>query len=526
MNKHFTLALLCVLTGGLFTACHKDGKDRGDGNSNSTGGGTTAVTDEDSLKYLMYHTMQVSYVDGGRSTNTNLPTYYWYSQVPQLDPVSSAYSTADTLLEVMKRYSTGPGSSTPLDRYSFLDRTGDVSSQLQDGVSELGKKISGSGSLGLEVTYAYRDESETTTDLYVLYADKNSPAGKQGITRGYKIIAINGDSNIQYDGPNGTNSNKVYNAIYNSSSTTLQLQNTTNNATRNVTLTAGTYNINPVLFDTTYTVGGDKVGYFVFYTFTSTYNTNGAATLTKSTLDALLTKFKSQNITHLIVDLRYNGGGSVTTAEYLDSALAPAAAASQPMYYYKYNDKLTANMDEVGLEAQVNFPAATGGFNLKNIFFIVSRSTASASELTMNNLRPYYNTNIKLIGDTTYGKPVGFITFTLNDFDSTHTSHYLGDLYAINFATENAAHEGGYFTGIAPDKDEADYIDVPWGDNNYDANLADIFQYIKGGSFPNGRIAARDGGVARAAIKPATKIHRFNGMVDYRIGKKLQLKMK
>lgn len=514
MNKHFTFAIKVAIIGTLcssvFSACRKDSKK----SDNSTTTSSTLTTDEDSLKYLMYRTMQVTYVDGGRNKTTDLPTYYWYDQVPVLDPSSSTYSTADDLLETMKSYATGSGTSV-LDRYSFLDREGSLSTSLQDGVSEFGNKISATGNYGLEVSYA-SDGSKTY--LYILYADKNSPAGVKGLTRGDEITAINGDTAISYDGSSGTNTTKVVNAIYNSSSVTLQVKKGLTGTTATYTLASGSFNINPVLFDTTYTINGQKVGYFVFYTYTSPYNSSGAATLTKTTLDALFNKFKSAGITNLIVDLRYNGGGSVTTAEYLDSAIAPASAAGKTMYYYLYNDKLTANLNKVGLEASVNFPSVTGGLSLNNVFFITSGSTASASELTLNNLKPYMN--VKLVGSTTYGKPVGFITFTLSQYDSTHTEQYLADLYAINFATENANHSGGYYTGITPDQTAYDYINVPWG-NTYDDHLDQIFNYISTGSFArtaaSGRVASQGVSTQRASMSTSIVSPRFNGMVDYRI---------
>ncbi|WP_261387515.1 S41 family peptidase [Chitinophaga pinensis] len=243
--------------------------------------------------------------------------------------------------------------------------------------------------------------------------------------------------------------------------------------------------------------------------------------MTKSTLDALFAKFKSAGITNLIVDLRYNGGGSVATAEYLDSAIAPASAAGKPMYYYKYNDKLTADLDGTGLESSVSFPGNTGGLSLKNVFFITSSHTASASELTLNNLLPYMN--VKLVGDTTYGKPVGFITFNISKYDSTHTKQYLADLYAINFATENANHAGGYYTGIAPDEPANDYTTI-W--TRYD-NLDKIFNYIyiNTGSFArtsaNARVLTQSTANQRSAIQYSITSPKFNGMVDYRIGNRI-----
>jgi carboxyl-terminal processing protease len=522
MNRSFTSVTLSIALFGalVFVACRKD-NNSGNTTPPPTGDTTSvARTDEDSLKYLMYRIMQVTYEDGGRDTRSTLPTYYWYSNVPALNPLSSSYAKAEDLLEVMKGYAKG-GTSASLDRYSFLDRTGSLSSALEDGVSEKinNPRLSATGTYGMEVTFAM--DGSYKTHLEILYADKNSPAGLKGLTRGDEITAINGDTALSYY--KSSNIDKIVDAIYNSSTVTLTVTKF-NGAKSDYTINAGTFNINPVLFDTTYTVNGSKVGYFVFYTYTSTINSKGAYTNTKNILDALFTKFKGEGVTNMIVDLRYNGGGSVATAEYLDSVLAPASAANKTMYYYKYNDKLSALGSSIGLDASVNFPANTGGFALNNIFFITSRNTASASELTLNNLKPYMSGKLFTVGDTSYGKPVGFISFTINKYDSTHKEKYMADLYAINFATENANHVGGYYTGIPADKLAYDYVDLPWGHTS-DANLKSIFYYITNGSFPAAPTGARvasssEGNNNRAAITNSIASPRFNGMVDYRTGKR------
>lgn len=523
MSKYFTstiprVALVSVVCISLFMACRKESKLTPQEPAPDSTASSTARSDEDSLKYMMYRIMQVTYVNNGRNTTTTLPTYFWYSQVPSLDPFSSDYGTADVLLEAMKAYPKNAGNGM-LDRYSFLDRTGSLSNKLQNGVSETNFKGSANGDFGMEVSFAL--DADSKSHLFILYADKNSAAGKQGLQRGDEITAINGDTNIEYDGASGTNTKKVTNAIYNSNSVTLAVTKAVTSANTTLTLQTAPYNINPVLFDTTYNINGQKTGYFVFYTFASTYNTAGAATNTKNVLDQVFAKFKTAGITNLIVDLRYNGGGAVTTAEYLDSVIAPATAQSKVMYYYQYNDVLTSNLENAGLEASVNFPASTGGFSLNNVFFITGRSTASASELTLNNLKPYMN--VKLVGDTTFGKPVGFISFTISKYDSTHMEKYLADLYAINFATENASHAGEYYSGIAPDQTAIDYVNLPWGSDG-DDHLLQIFNYIKTGAFArtadNARIAAANN--LKAGIPSSIPSPRFNGMVDYRLGKTLK----
>ncbi|MBW8684450.1 S41 family peptidase [Chitinophaga rhizophila] len=518
MIRHFTIAAKVALVGifcsVLLYACRKNDAGKID---NTTPTSSSVVSDEDSLKYLMYRIMQVTYINGGRNKTTDLPTYLWYNQVPQLDPSSNSYTSAEDLLQAIKGYAVTNGEL--MDRYSFLDRTGDLSNSLQDGLSETFNKVSATGNFGMEVSYA---SDGNQSFLYIVYADKNSPAGKQGLTRGDEIIAVNGDTNISYD--NGSNVQKVTNAIYYAPSVTLRVKKAVTGTIANYSLQAGTFSINPVLFDTVYTVNNQKTGYFVLYTFTNTYNSQGTATLTKTSLDRLFSKFKAAGITNLIVDFRYNGGGSVTTAEYLDSAIAPASAAGKTMYYYKYNDKLTANIDGTGLETNVQFPSVTGGLSLNNVFFITSSQTASASELTLNNLLPYMN--VKLVGDTTYGKPVGFITFNISKYDSTHTKQRLADLYAINFATENANRTGGYYKGIAPDQVANDYINVPWGYHTDDDNLDRIFNYINTGSFArtsaNARVLTQTAASQRSAIQHSITSPRFNGMVDYRRSKQIQ----
>lgn len=508
--------LLAVCIGSLLVSCkkHPDVKPQAPAGKDTVGISTT--TDEDSLKYLMYNIMLKSFVNGGRDTNYDLPTYYWYNQVPSLNPFSIQYANADSLLSLIKTYPQWNGQT--VDRYSFLDRTGQIAGQIQNGVVDgnfegLGSK----GSFGLQVTYVL--DNQNNSHLIVLYADKNSPAGQNGIQRGWEITSVNGNNNVAYDGPTGPNVTRIENAIYNSDAVTLTLKKL-DGTSATVTLNAAQYNIDPILFDSIYVKNNKKIGYFVFYIFSSVLDDNGAPTNTKTILDNEFNKLSSAGINDLIVDLRYNEGGAVPTAEYLDSAMAPASAQGKVMYKYFYNDKLTKVASQLGLESQVLFPAG-GSLHLDHVFFIVSRSTASASELTLNNLKPYMD--VKLVGDTTYGKPVGFIDFTINDYVNGNKK-YLADLYAIDFATTNANGEGNYFKGIPPDVEAADYVNVPWGDPQ-DDNLSKIFNYITTGSFARTysteRLAERPD-LLRVSTQLSMKSNRFNGMIDYRLSRQIE----
>ena len=496
-TKHLFLYLFILVCVGAISSCKKD-------HSGPDTPAPTTASDADSLKYLMYNIMQVSFVDGGRDTTYDLPTYYWYKQIPKLDPFSSNYDSADVLLEKMKTYAINPTTNRPYDKYSFLDH-GEVEAEIQQGVA--------SGDLGMQVTYA-GDGTAANTSLYVLFTDKNSPAGKAGVTRGWQVTSINGSS-VSYDGSNGPNVNNVINEVYNDPAAVSFAFKKPDGTAETISLSKAVYDINPVLFDTVYSVGADKVGYFVFNAFSAVDNDNGP-TLTKKELNRVFGKFESAGISSLIVDLRYNGGGSVGTTEYLDSLIAPASVAGKEMYHYLYNDKLTAHEDEIGLDNKVLFKGG-GSLNLKHVFFIGSSHTASASELTINNLKPYMD--VKLVGDTTYGKPVGFFTFHISDFPNGGAEKDLADLYAINFETRNAAGDGGYFNGMIPNSIASDYVDVPWGDKTNDQNLAEIFSFIATGSY--NRVGIHERLSANKSLSPSipSTIYplRFNGMVDYKI---------
>ena len=469
---------------------------------------TLTSNDADSLKYMMYRIMQVSLLDNGRDSSYDLPSYYWYSSVPKLDPLSSTYDSADVLLAKMKTYPINPATGKLFDKYSFLDH-GAVAGEIQQGVA---------GDKGIQTAFA-GDGTPQNTALFVLFVDKNSPAGKAGVARGMQITAFNG-SKVSYDGSNGPSVKGVINAVYNDPSASLTFKRKDGTSFTS-TLSSTVYNLNPVLFDSIYSIGAKKVGYFVFNSFAAVDNNNGP-TLTKQELSRVFNNFQSAGISDLIVDLRYNGGGSVGTAEFLDSMIAPSSVAGKEMYHYLYNDKLTKMASQLRLQNHVVFGGG-GSLNLDNVFFIGSSHTASASELTINNLKPYMK--VKLVGDTTYGKPVGFFSFHITDFPKGGTQEkFLADLYAINFETRNANNQGGYFDGLIPDQVAKDYVNVPWGDPQ-DDNLSTIFNYISTGTFKRTfspeRLAQNKS--LRMSI-PSTMVPlRFNGMVDYQAGNRLNV---
>ena len=107
-----------------------------------------------------------------------------------------------------------------------------------------------------------------------------------------------------------------------------------------------------------------------------------------------------------MLDLRYNGGGLVTSAQILAELLAPESALGNTFCYFQYNDiqSKTVTYKLEGAEQNLNLP---------RLFVLTSNRTASASEAVINGLRPYYD--VYLLGEQTEGKNVGSITLNRSD---------------------------------------------------------------------------------------------------------------
>lgn len=118
-------------------------------------------------------------------------------------------------------------------------------------------------------------------------------------------------------------------------------------------------------------------------------------------LKEVLSQMSGQQFDDIILDLRYNPGGYVSTSQLLSTALAPSTAMGQPFLHMIYNDKL--NKTET-----LNFDASLlpGGSSLsyQNLYVITSGNTASASEVVINCLKPYMEGRLFQVGTSTYGK--------------------------------------------------------------------------------------------------------------------------
>ena len=291
------------------------------------------------------------------------------------------------------------------------------------------------------VDYGLRYKAGSTTEIFgwVRYILPNSDAASKNMQRGALFYAINGTPL--------TSSN--YQSLLAQNSYTLNFADYDNgNITPNgisITLSKASLSENPIYKTTTFNQADKKIGYLLYNGFYPNY---------ESQLNTVFANFKNENITDLILDLRYNSGGSIATATRLASMIT-GQFTGQLFAKQQWNDKLEDYWSRNNPSQFVNNFTNTIGngtpiskLNLSKIYILTSRSTASASELVINGLKPYIN--VVQIGDKTTGKNVGSITlYDAPNFKKLNANpKHKYAMQPLVLKTINVAGFGDYQTGL------------------------------------------------------------------------------
>lgn len=300
---------------------------------------------------------------------------------------------------------------------------GDRFSWIQEDYTELLGNLSGVASHEIGFEYILVGTDATLKQYYalVLYAMHGTDAELKGINRGRFITKINGQ-NITADnyknlfGGTGTKKLSMADFVYNETEKRYILQ-----SSRDVTINMHNYFAeNPIYLDTIYTVANNKIGYLV-YNFFARDNGDKSNNYDKE-LISKLSNFKSKGVNEMVLDLRYNSGGAVSSAIALASALVKNRSTKNVLTTSQYNSILhNALIKEEGanynkdyfIDKIIGTTVAIPEMNLPRLYVLTSGWTASASEFIINGLKPYMD--VILIGETTYGKNVGSITIYEDD---------------------------------------------------------------------------------------------------------------
>jgi C-terminal processing protease CtpA/Prc len=341
-------------------------------------------------------------------------------------------------------------------------------------------------SAGSSAGFGVRLSYETVQGrVFIAEAFEGAPALAAGIDRGAEIVAIGTSAaNLQSvsslmasGGPDAVSA-----ALGPSTPGVTRVLRITDSAgTRDVTLAKADYALTPVssrygakILDD----GGRKVGYLNLRTFISTAD---------PALRNAFATFRAQGITDIVIDLRYNGGGLVSTAELMGDLLGRNRSTSDVFSFTTFRPEKSSNNSTRLFRTEANSIAPT------RIAFIGTGGTASASELVINAFIPYLHANAALVGTNTYGKPVGQIAVDRSACDDR--------LRVVAFKTENAARQGDYYDGLATKVEAscqaADDLSKPFGDPQ-EASIRASLDFLAGR--PCARIAASTG-ITTQAVK-------------------------
>ncbi|MEY3209194.1 MAG: hypothetical protein RL064_1225 [Bacteroidota bacterium] len=385
---------MLLLSGLFFSSCSKEIVF-----SNGSVIGSTATNAE--INNWIYKTMNEYYL--------------WSDSMPVKDASNLSLAPMDYFYTILYKYKN-------VDRFSWIDANASNLINQLNGVNTM---------LGIKVNIFKSSPTQADKFVFVIAnVFKDSPADTAGLKRGDIIMSV--------DGREITSTN--YNTILNNQTLTLGMGTLNGNSFEPLPsnldkrITKNTVQIKPVVNETILDYGTKKIGYFAYLQFLKDYDNE---------LRAVFGRFKTANINELVIDLRYNGGGYVSSSNVLTELIAHPLLVGKIMNKKLYNKTIPAvyKADSVTLfTGQAN----NIGIQLQRVFILTSHNTASASELIINNLKPYME--VILIGENTYGKNVGSHTIT----DSEKKYPY--GLQPITFKILNSAGQSDYGTaaGFTP----------------------------------------------------------------------------
>jgi C-terminal processing protease CtpA/Prc len=314
-----------------------------------------------------------------------------FSSQEQLNSYLEDYSEPEELFyTLLNNYPTTDKYSWIVDDYVALEQL------LQQGIS---------GVTGAEFVLDYETGSQTDLYGYITYIIPGSDAETKNVQRGDIFYAV--------DGTELTTSN-YRQLLYSSSSYTLNLAdynggNPTGNG-QSVNLTKTEIQENPVFITKSFDIMGKKIGYLMYNGFTSAFNNE---------LNEAFATLKNEGVTDLVLDFRYNPGGSVRTATYL-SSMVTGQFTGELFTQEKWNDKWQNYFESSSPGSLINNyvdqlsdGSAINSLNLSDVVILTTGGSASASELVINGLNPYIN--VTTIGTKTEGKYVASVTLYDSD---------------------------------------------------------------------------------------------------------------
>lgn len=436
----------------------EDGTSVWTSNANITG--EASIADKETVNYVnewIYDEMSIYYL--------------WTDKLPK----SPDYSLIPSKFFTSILYTYNATSNPDGDRFSWI----------QESYVDLLNSLSGvsSSEIGFDYIFVRTDEAGTQYFALVLYPKAGTDAEAKGIDRGRFITQIDGeditpDNYSSLFGGSGTKRLRMADWVYDSDEGSYYLQDS-----GEVTIQMyAEYAENPVYYDNIYTSGNKKIGYLV-YNFFARDKGDDSYDYDKL-LMTKLTSFQSQGINEMILDLRYNSGGAVSSAIALASALVKDRSTNTVLVTSEYNSIVhNALKKEYGsdynkeyfIDKLIDTSESIPSLNLPRLYVLTGGWTASASELIINGLKPHMD--VILIGETTYGKNVGSISIYEEDDEENKWG-----MQPIIVKYFNSLGESDFTAGFNPDYEVDEFEDLflfDFGDTN-DPLLGTALAHISG----------------------------------------------
>ena len=456
-----------VLFGLFFTACSKQDIDdnqinvvatpaptEGDGGSSATATTTSETASNTTDQQVSINTEIKDYIWKG----LNL-WYYWQEQVDDL---------ADTFDDNQSNYVNYlQAIADPEDFFNSLNHADDRFSWIDPDYNNLENQLSGiSASNGMKFILYRRCSGCETLIGAVTYVLPNSDAETKGVIRGDLFNAVDGQE-LTLNNYRGL----LYGQSLNYSIDLINYDSATDVVIpRDITINLvkeENFQEEPIHRNVVVDHNGTRVGYLMYNKFVGEVDANGDGTneydFNQALIDAF-TSFRSENINELVVDLRYNGGGSVRTCTYLASLITGQFTGTM-FAQQQWNSKLMAYFNDLNTNSNPNDDfelndyfvdttttgVAIQGLNLNRVYILTSGRSASASELLINGLSPHID--VVQIGTATYGKNVGSITiydYVDNSGDERNPNHTYA-MQPIVLKIANSENFADYTNGLEPD---------------------------------------------------------------------------
>jgi len=349
--------------------------------------------------------------------------YLWYNTMPTVKV--SDYDGPEDLIEAL-RY-------RQMDKWSFVTDYESFMAEME----------------GSFVGHGIRMGLDDADNVRVVSLYEGSDLWPKGVRRGWIVKEINGTliAPIFISG-NNTAYNNLMGPGTAGTSNTFKFINPDG---QEVTYTSvkSSFTINSVTASKVLDLPNGKTGYLCFETFIDP---------SEQELNEAFANFKANNVTDLIIDLRYNTGGYMDIAQQLASLVLSWDDTTKVCYKLTYNSLVGPEWNE-----NFNFVKTGSPLGLDRVVFITTRSSASASEVVINSLMPYID--VTIVGDTTHGKPAGMNIWGFPfPSESDPEPDYQYVFAPITFEYLNAMDEGRFYDGILPDVKAADDITHDFGD--------------------------------------------------------------